>query len=54
VDWVNGRGYAAGAGKEKFNFPEKMPIYQASPMTPPHPAWVFSETWANLFGRSHE
>jgi hypothetical protein len=43
-----------GPEKKKFNFPEKMPIYQASPMTPPHPAWVFSETWANLFGRGHE
>lgn len=27
-----------------------MPINQASPMTPPHPAWVFSETRAILFG----
>jgi hypothetical protein len=38
-----------GGQKKKFNIPKKMPINQTSPMTPPHPAWVFSETRAIFF-----
>jgi hypothetical protein len=43
---VNGEKEKGVGEKKKLNIPAKMPINQASPMTPPHPAWVSSETWA--------
>jgi hypothetical protein len=41
-----------GGQRKKFNILANLPMYQASPMTPPHPAWVFSETRAIFFKQS--